>query len=234
MKGLKSGAVWPARIPRWLHPLLKAWWPSTLWSTSNPNAVHLTFDDGPDPGLTPWVLDQLRARGMTATFFVVGEQAQRHPHVLEQVREQGHTLGGHTMRHEHGWRTGKQEYVTSARQSMAMAETSGVGQEGAGEAVAWFRPPYGKFTRAQATALAPQATSVMWDVLSGDYAAKGQAGAEAVLERLKRHTRAGSIVVFHDSPKCAEVLHAVLPAYLDWLEAQGWTSVALEGAPVRR
>ena len=170
---------------------------------------------------------------MTATFFVVGEQAQRHPHVLEQVREQGHALGGHTMRHEHGWRTGKQEYVTSARQSMAVAETSGVVQVGAGEAVAWFRPPYGKFTRAQAKALAPHAMSVMWDVLSGDYAAKGQAGAEAVLERLKRHTRAGSIVVFHDSPKCAEVLHAVLPAYLDWLEAQGWTSEALDGTPVR-
>ena len=91
-----------------------------------------------------------------------------------------------------------------------------------------FRPPYGKFTRAQAKALAHHATSVMWDVLSGDYAAKGQAGAEAVLARLKRHTRAGSIVVFHDSPKCAEVLHAVLPAYLDWLEAQGWTSQALK------
>ena len=204
-----------------------------MWSTSSPNAVHLTFDDGPDPELTPWVLAQLQARDMTATFFVVGEQAQRHPHVLEQVREQGHALGGHTMRHEHGWRTGKQEYVTSALQSMAVAGELGVRQAGAGKTVAWFRPPYGKFTRAQATALAPHATSVMWDVLSGDYAAKGQAGAEAVLKRLKRHTRAGSIVVFHDSPKCAEVLHTVLPAYLEWLEAQGWASVALEGAPVR-
>ena len=205
-----------------------------MWSTSSPNAVHLTFDDGPDPELTPWVLAQLKARDMTATFFVVGEQAQRHPHVLEQVREQGHALGGHTMRHEHGWRTGNQEYVTSALQSMAVAGELGVRQAGAGKTVAWFRPPYGKFTRAQATALAPHATSIMWDVLSGDYAARGQAGAEAVLKRLKRHTRAGSIVVFHDSPKCAEVLHVVLPAYLEWLEAQGWTSVALEGAPVRR
>ena len=221
MRGLKSGAVWPVRIPRWLHPLLKVWWPGTLWSTSSPNAVHLTFDDGPDPGLTPWVLAQLRARGMTATFFVVGEQAQHHPHVLDQVREQGHVLGGHTMRHEHGWRTGTEAYVASARQSMAVA----------GQGVNVFRPPYGKFKRAQAKALAYHATSVMWDVLSGDYAAKGRAGAEAVLARLKRHTRAGSIVVFHDSPKCAVVLHAVLPAYLDWLEAQGWTSEALECAP---
>lgn len=224
MKGLKSGAVWPARIPRWLHPLLKAWWPGTLWSTSIPNAVHLTFDDGPDPDLTPWVLDQLRARDMTATFFVVGEQALRHPKVLEQVLDQGHALGGHTMRHEHGWRSGKSAYVTSARQSMAMA----------GEAVTLFRPPYGKFTRAQATALAPHATSVMWDVLSGDYAAKGHSGAQTVLGRLKRHTRPGSIVVFHDSHKCTEVLYTVLPAYLDWLEAQAWTSVALDGTPVQR
>lgn len=224
MKGLKSGAVWPACIPRWAHPLLKAWWPGTLWSTSHPNAVHLTFDDGPDPMLTPWVLEQLHNRGMTATFFVVGEQAQRHPRILEQVRDHGHALGGHTMRHEHGWRTEHSEYVSSARQSMAVA----------GEAVAWFRPPFGKFTRAQATALAPHGTSVMWDVLSGDYAAGGQAGAEAVLERLKRHTKPGSVVVFHDSPKCAEVLHAVLPPYLDWLAAQGWTSVALEDAPVPR
>lgn len=228
MKGLKSGAVWPAHIPRWVHPLLKAWWPGTLWSTSSPNAVHLTFDDGPDPHLTPWVLEQLRDRGMTATFFVVGEQAKRHPHVLEQVRVCGHALGGHTMRHEHGWRTGNEEYVASARQSMALA-----GGAKAGLAVTLFRPPYGKFSRHQAKELHAHATSVMWDVLSGDYAANGEGGSERVLERIKRHTKAGSIVVFHDSAKCAQVLKAVLPAYLDWLEEQGWTSSALTGGSSR-
>ena len=223
MKGLKSGAVWPAHIPRWIHPLLKLWWPGTVWSTSSPNSVHLTFDDGPEPEITPWVLDQLRKRGMTATFFVVGEQAQRHPSVLDEVRELGHTLGGHTMRHEHGWQTGTRDYLVSVQQSMAVA----------GEDVTLYRPPYGKITRAQTKALGPNGTPVMWDVLSGDYAAQGKAGAELVLDRLKRHTQAGSIVVFHDSLKCAEVLRAVLPAYLKWLEAQGWTSVALENQSVR-
>jgi len=205
-----------------MHRPLAAIWPGTVWATQANRAVHLTFDDGPDPVVTPWVLAELGARGMSATFFVVGDQAAKHGDVLRQVAESGHALGGHTMAHEHGWRTPTATYVQSARASLdvvAPHRRSGT---------PLFRPPYGKFTRAQASALAPRAKLVMWDVLSGDYAAKGPRGAVAVLRRLQRQTRPGSVVVFHDSAKCGDVLRQVLPAYLDWLAARGWTSCALD------
>ena len=215
MKGPKSGAVWPAHIPRWLHPVLQWWWPGTRWATKASEAVHVTFDDGPEPSITPWVLDQLDAHDMTATFFAVGAQAEKHPAILEEVISRGHTLGGHTMNHEHGWRTNVEAFVASASASL--------GESGL------FRPPHGKMTRAQCLALRPHAQIVMWTVLSGDYAAHGPSGAEKVLRRLKRHTHPGSIVVFHDSAKCAEALRMVLPEYLTWLKDAGWTSTCLEG-----
>ena len=215
MKGPKSGAVWPAHIPRWLHPALQWWWPGTRWATDSSKAVHVTFDDGPEPSITPWVLDQLDAHDMTATFFVVGAQAKRHPALLKEVISRGHTVGGHTMNHEHGWHTHVEAYVASARASL--------GESGL------FRPPHGKVTREQCLALRPHSQIVMWTVLSGDYAAHGSSGAAKVLQRLKRHTRPGSMVVFHDSAKCAEILRMVLPEYLSWLKEAGWTSTRLEG-----
>ena len=156
---------------------------------------------------------------MKATFFVVGAQAKRHPDLLQKLRAQGHAVGGHTMNHEHGWHTNTQAYVHSARASLQ------VDQEGR----SLFRPPYGKLTRAQCLALRPHAQIVMWNVLSGDYAARGASGAATVLQRLKRHTRAGSIVVFHDSAKSADILKRVLHEYLTWLHDSGWTSHRLDG-----
>lgn len=224
MKGPKSGAVWPAHIPRWLHPALQWWWPGTRWATDASKVVHLTFDDGPEPAITTWVLDQLDAHDMTATFFVVGAQAERHPLILQDAHARGHTIGGHTMNHEHGWHTDAETYVASARASLRVGQRS-FGQRSSG----LFRPPHGKMTRAQCLALRPHAQIVMWTVLSGDYAAHGSSGAAKVLQRLKRHTRPGSIVVFHDSAKCAETLRLVLPAYLTWLKETGWSSTRLEG-----
>ena len=219
MRSLKSGAVWPARIPRRLHPLLQRVWPGTIWSTEASEAIHLTFDDGPTPGITPWVLECLQEHNMTATFFVIGRNAGNHPELLQSIVNQGHALGAHTMEHEHGWRTSTLDYVQSAKNSLLTV----------GPNHGLFRPPFGKLTRAQAKSLARFARIVMWDVLSGDYAATGEDGANRVLARLKSNTRPGSIVVFHDSLKCQEVLMQVLPAYLAWLHSQGWTSVRLEG-----
>ncbi len=172
MKSPKSGAVWPAHVPRWLHPVLQWWWPGTQWATDHSGAVHLTFDDGPDPDITPWVLDLLEEHGMTATFFVVGAQAKRHPDLLKKLRAQGHAVGGHTMNHEHGWHTDTQTYVHSARASLHADR----------EGHSLFRPPYGKLTRAQCLALRPHAQIVMWNVLSGDYAAREPQCCDGVAE----------------------------------------------------
>ena len=218
MNAWNSGVVWPARLPRWTHPLLRVFWPGTMWATGASQSVHLTFDDGPHPDITPWVLSCLEKRQMTATFFVIGRLAQTHSSLLQRMRDAGHAVGGHTMNHEHGWRTGTARYLATAQASL----------EATGSEDQLFRPPHGKLTRAQALGIRLHAQVVMWDVLSGDYAAKGEGGARRVLQRLKKHTRPGSIVVFHDSLKCEAVLRDVLPQYLDWILSQGWSSVRLE------
>ena len=218
MNAPKSGVVWPARLPRWTHPLLRAIWPGTMWATEASQEVHLTFDDGPHAEITPWVLTCLEERQMTATFFVIGHHAQTHGALLRRMREAGHAIGGHTMTHERGWRTEAARYLDSARASVDATGTND----------GLFRPPHGKLRRVQAARLRSHAQVVMWDVLSGDYAATGNEGAQRVLRRLKRYTRPGSIVVLHDSLKCEEVLRRVLPAYLDWIQSQGWTSVRLK------
>lgn len=189
-----------------------------MWATEASQEVHLTFDDGPHADITPWVLTCLEERQMTATFFVIGHHAQTHGALLRRMRDAGHAIGGHTMNHEHGWRTDTARYLDSARASVDATGSND-----------WlFRPPHGKLRRVQAARLRSHAQVVMWDVLSGDYAATGNEGAQRVLRRLKRHTRPGSIVVLHDSLKCQEVLRRVLPTYLDWIQSQGWTSVRLD------
>ena len=218
MNASKSGVVWPEHLPRWTHPLLRVFWPDTLWATGASQSVHLTFDDGPHPDITPWVLSCLAKRQMTATFFVIGRHAQTHGSLLQRMSDAGHAIGGHTMNHEHGWRTGTVRYLATAQASI---ETTGSEDR-------LFRPPHGKLTRAQALGIRPHAQVLMWDVLSGDYAAKGEEGSRRVLQRLKKHTRPGSIVVFHDSLKCEAVLRTVLPQYLDWIQTQGWNSRRLE------
>lgn len=189
-----------------------------MWATEASQEVHLTFDDGPHADITPWVLTCLEERQMTATFFVIGRHAQTHGALLRRMREAGHAIGGHTMNHEHGWRTDTARYLDSARASV----------EATGSNDGLFRPPHGKLRRIQAARLRSHVQVVMWDVLSGDYAATGNEGAQRVLRRLKRHTWPGSIVVLHDSLKCEEVLRRVLPTYLDWIQSQGWTSVRLK------
>ena len=222
MNPLKSLDV-GGRVPPLLQGVGRAIWPGTMWSVQGSDAVHLTFDDGPDPTVTPWVLDILAQHGAKATFFVVGDQAARHPDILEAVKAAGHAVGGHTMRHERGWRTPTAQYVQSALDSI-----DGL--------LPLFRPPYGKMTPAQARRIGAHADLVMWDVLSGDYAldvrhARGVALAQA---RLQRSTKSGSVVVFHDSAKHASGLKALLPDYLTWLSRKGIPMRAISPCPKRR
>ena len=172
----------------------------------------MTFDDGPDPTVTPWVLDVLAQHGAKATFFVVGDQAARHPDILEAVKAAGHAVGGHTMRHERGWRTPTAPYVQSALDSI-----DGL--------LPLFRPPYGKMTPAQARRIGAHADLVMWDVLSGDF--DENRTAEMCFNDLLANTRPGAIVVFHDSIKAADRMLPMLNTYLQWLRREGYTSCLL-------
>jgi peptidoglycan/xylan/chitin deacetylase (PgdA/CDA1 family) len=192
--------------------------------------VHLTFDDGPHPVITPWVLDCLKDHGAKATFFVVGGHVERQPDLVRRLVAEGHGLGAHSMNHENGWKTAHDRYIHSATLSRSLV--AGFLPPAMAEQGIMFRPPYGKLTRRQAQALAPHGPLVMWDVLGGDYAGENSGhGWHHVLDRLKRHARNGSIVVLHDSPKCAHVVKRVLPSYLAWLQEQGWSSSALGSNP---
>ena len=200
--------MYSTRIPRAVPPLF----PDFLWRGSGP-AVHLTFDDGPHPQWTPFVLDLLEQHGQKATFFCVGDNIRRHPDLFDRICREGHSWGNHTMHHDSGWTTGTFAYLRSHLACDALTK-SGL-----------FRPPYGRLTKAQARAIGCRDRIVMWDVLTGDF--DRRRSAEVCLEATVQALRPGSIVVMHDSEKAGPRLKGLLPLLLDHLDAIGWKSEAI-------
>lgn len=181
-------------------------------------AVYLTFDDGPVPEVTPWVLDTLKDFGVAGTFFCIGHNAVSNPDILERIRSEGHAIGNHTWGHVNGWRTPLRTYL----KEVLLAERAlGVRQDRQ-----LFRPPYGRITRTQAKALQRRYTVVMWDVLSADF--DTSLSGEQCLQNVMRNVRPGSIVVFHDSVKAAPRLRYALPRALAQLSEAGYTFGTLD------
>ncbi len=175
--------------------------------------LYLTFDDGPIPEVTPWVLDQLRDHGALATFFVVGANAQRHSDVLERIRREGHAVGNHTWHHVNGSRTPRATYLRDVLHTQPHTGTR------------LFRPPYGRLTWGQARALRARFDIVMWDVLSADFDAA--VTPERCLRNVLTKARPGSIIVFHDSLKAEPRLRYVLPNVLKHFSEEGFAFEAL-------
>lgn len=195
--------------PPLLYRLL---FPGAVWRIGAPEkAVYLTFDDGPIPEVTPWVLDMLDSHGAKATFFMVGQNAQRHPDLVADVRHRGHAIGNHTMHHTQGIRASREAY----RDDIAAA------QQWLG-ATRLFRPPHGLMGLGQpAMVHADGYTIVMHDVVARDYDASQS--PERVTQNVLRNVRPGSIVVLHDSLKAWPRLRIALPAILDALKASGYS-----------
>jgi len=176
-------------------------------------AVYITFDDGPVPEVTPRVLEILNRYRVKATFFMVGENIDKYPELYEQVRNAGHAIGNHTYNHLKGWRCSFRKYMANV--AKFPKETS------------LFRPPYGKATFRQRRALHRMGFRLIyWDVLTRDY--DRSVTPETMLARIKRETRPGSIINFHDSLKSNERMLAVLPLAIEWLLAQGYTLRTLD------
>lgn len=171
--------------------------------------VYLTFDDGPHPEITSAVLDILAQNEVPATFFCVGQNVEKHPDIVERIREEGHEIGNHTYRHESGWTTSNYQYLKSYSRCQKLVNAK------------WFRPPYGRITRSQASALQKETQIIMWDVLSGDF--DENRTAEMCYNDLLVNTRPGAIVVFHDSIKAADRMLPLLHAYISWLRQEGYT-----------
>jgi peptidoglycan-N-acetylglucosamine deacetylase len=183
--------------------------PGFTWRMSGKDPVlYLTFDDGPIPEVTPWVLEQLAQYDAKATFFTVGENIRKHGDVFEAVKQAGHTIGNHTYSHKNAWETDNMEYFHDVRRGAAM---SGSGL---------FRPPYGKLKPKQAQFLLRHYQVVMWDVLSGDF--DQRITPEHCFQNVVRHAGPGSVVVFHDSIKASERMQYALPKVLEHFSELGY------------
>ncbi len=188
--------------------------PQLVWNKSREErSIYVTFDDGPHPLITPWVLNELDKVNAKATFFVVGDNVRKYPDVIQEIKERGHSIGNHTQHHAKGWGMAKEEYLK---------EIEACKEEIKEERL--FRPPYGRINFNAISDLT-QYDIVMWDLLSLDY--KPRLDTNKSLNRMKRKTNEGTIVVFHDSEKAEKNLKMMLPNYLRFVRDQGFEMKAL-------
>ncbi len=194
----------PARFLRWIYP-------NAIWRMNRrERSVYLTFDDGPIPETTPYILDVLERYGARATFFMVGDNAHKYPHLLEEVRKRGHRIGNHTYNHVGGLRWPVWTYHRNVEQAEELLRTNRL-----------FRPPHGWMGTIKYRVLRhTRWRIVMWDVVTRDYSRL--LTAQDVLCNVKRYTRNGSIITFHDSLKSIDKLKAMLPEALQWLKDEGY------------
>lgn len=204
------GLTYLVKTPWWL----RWWYPAFEWRKERRgNEVYLTFDDGPHPEITPWVLEQLAAYKGKASFFLIGDNIRKFPETYNLLKERAHSLGSHTMKHLNGWKTSNSEYLQSFREGDELVNTD------------LFRPPYGKIKRSQAKVIGATHRIIMWDVISGDF--DRRLSAEACAANVIQHLKPGSIVVFHDSDKAWPRLKEALPAVLSYMQQKGLRSEAL-------
>lgn len=184
--------------------------PEAIWriKRKQQRVVYLTFDDGPIPEVTPWVLDTLDKYGIKATFFMVGDNARRHPWLVDEIKKRGHSYGNHTMNHLQGLKTTTLRYMRNITEANKYIDSS------------LFRPPHGLMRPSQAKAIKARYNIVMYDLVTRDYSHK--LNGEDVLKNVKRYTRNGSIIVFHDSLRAERNLKYALPRAIEWLKNEGY------------
>lgn len=178
--------------------------------------IYLTFDDGPVPEFTPWVLKTLKKHDAKATFFCVGENIKKHPSIYQQIKDHDHSIGNHTFNHLIGWKTPTRKYVKNIlkAESYLLDASDRKGNK-------LFRPPHGRIRPVQARILRKKGYKIiMWDVLSGDF--DQSLSKELCLEYTIKHIKSGSIVVFHDSVKSFKNLDYVLPRVLEHFTLDGY------------
>lgn len=193
----------PACFLRWLYPL-------ALWRMDrHERSVYLTFDDGPIPQVTPWVLSVLRHYNIKATFFMVGDNVRKHPEEFAQVVAEGHRIGNHTYNHIGGLRHGIRSYLANVEKANDLLHTD------------LFRPPHGWMKWGQYIAVRRRYRVVMWDLVTRDYSTR--LNGRDVLFNVRRYARPGSIITFHDSLKSEDKLLYALPRSIGWLLSQGYS-----------
>jgi peptidoglycan-N-acetylglucosamine deacetylase len=208
----------PHRTPFFL-PLLFP--PTLLWRiATSQRELYLTFDDGPIPSITDFVLDTLAKYSLKATFFCIGDNITKYPSVFKRIIREEHSVGNHTFNHLNGWKTKADQYFANVEEcEICMRDHSNGKFQGS-----LFRPPYGRITRQQIARL-DNYKIIMWDVLSLDY--NKSLRTEKCLKNSIAATRPGSIVVFHDSLKAERNLVYTLPRYIEHFLESGFVFKSL-------
>jgi peptidoglycan-N-acetylglucosamine deacetylase len=204
--------VYPIRTPWVLMQLYR----DCIWEMpSDGNKVYLSFDDGPHPVATTFVLDLLKAHNAKGNFFCIGNNVIRYPEVYRRIIDEGHVTGNHTQHHKNGWRTGNEDYLNDIRQAQQYIHSD------------LFRPPYGRVRFGQLKKIKTELglKPVMWSLLSGDFD-PDLSGAECA-ENILKNVRPGDIIVFHDSEKAFERLRYALPLVLESIRERGWVTEKL-------
>lgn len=198
------------------------WWPELTWHRqTDQQYIYLTFDDGPIPVVTEWVLDELKKYNAKATFFCVGDNIRKHPEVFDRLVTEGHETGNHTFNHLKGWKTDNQDYLRNIKECTAIMELNSTSRR----VKPLFRPPYGAIKPSQIQLLKHDYEIVMWDVLAGDF--EKNVSAERCLKMVLKYTKTGSVVVFHDSVKTFDKIQYVLPQFLEYFTSRGYKFVTL-------
>ena len=201
-------------------------YPERIWAFSREsNSVYLTFDDGPIPGITPWVLDELKKHQAKATFFCIGENVGKHPEIFKRISAEGHAVGNHTYNHLNGWKTETSEYIENVLKCEESLKSNS-DPDVYPDSKLLFRPPYGRIKSSQAKLLQNKGYKiVMWEIISYDFDAG--ISEEECLQNVLGKIRPGSVVVFHDSLKAEKNLRYVLPKVLDYIGKKGWKGLAI-------
>lgn len=191
---------------QWLYPTL------TWHKNRKDKSVYLTFDDGPIPVVTPFVLNTLKKFNVKATFFCIGDNVSKYPEIYNSVLTSGHRVGNHTFNHLKGWTTPDENYLINIKKCQDLIKSN------------LFRPPYGRIRRSQIRklkAMYPEMEIIMWDVLSGDF--DHSLSAEQCINNVLKNVKNGSIIVFHDSQKAFPCLELTLPVVLQKLQSLGYS-----------
>jgi peptidoglycan-N-acetylglucosamine deacetylase len=192
--------------------LLRQVYPSCVWDLpTKEKKVYLTFDDGPHPVATPFILDQLKKHDAKATFFCLGKNVEAYPELYQRILAEGHRTGNHTFNHVNGWKTPDRQYIEEIIATRKLVDSS------------LFRPPYGRITRWQLSQLSSkflQMKAVMWSILSGDF--DTGLPPEKCVENVIRPLKPGAIIVFHDSEKALPHVTYALPKVLQHLSENGY------------
>jgi len=199
--------------------LVKKLFSHYVWAIPNTkNKIYLTFDDGPTPKITEWVLQELKKYNAKATFFCIGNNIEKNPEIFEKIISKGHSIGNHTFNHWNGWKTSTEDYL----ENVALGEIAISNSKST-----LFRPPYGKIKVSQSKRLRQLGYQIiMWEVLSGDF--DTQISPEKCLENVLKNVKPGSIIVFHDSVKAFPNLEYTLPKALQYWTKKGFVFDAIK------